>query len=350
MTTAITGIVVTALPLVVLGVVSHSRWRLPLAGVLVAVACAVAGSKGVVMLEDLWVLPLGLGMTEHLILLLLWCLLGSAARAVGPLSLPGPVWLTPLLMGAGMGEIPAAAMLSVTAKTPVGAARLALTAAAGAMVGRLGDPAMLILLEGHPTATLAIAPLGLVLAVLARPRTQDVHAWDGRMSIPHAVMVAVILAAMVPGCTLWAIVAGIGLFVYWSREGQRPLELATPAWQMATLVLAVLAIGGGAAEQAALGLETTVELLGEWAPPLLVAAAALLTALTDGLGMAVFSQGIIDRAMSLDPATLAAPLAAGVAVGGLGPLVVAGALKAGWRLWILQVMVAVCWGWLWALS
>ena len=74
------------MPLLVLGFISHARWRLPLAAVAVAVAFAVAGSKGIVMLEDLWVLPLGIGMTDQLILLLLWCLLGSAARAVGPLT------------------------------------------------------------------------------------------------------------------------------------------------------------------------------------------------------------------------------------------------------------------------
>lgn len=350
MSLAIAGIVATTAPLLVLGIVRHVRWRLPLALLLVAVACAVAGSRGVVMLEDLWVLPLGLGMTDHLIVLLLWCLLGSAARAVGPVTLPGPVWLTPLLMGAGMGEIPAAAMLSLSARTPLGAARLALTAAAGAMLGRLGDPAMLILLEGHPAATLAILPLGLVLAVIARPRLQDVHAWDGRLTPHHGVLLAVIAAATVPGCTLGAIVAGIGLFVYWSREGQRPLELATPAWQMAALVLAVLAIGGGAAEQAAVGLELSVELLGDWAAPLIVGVTAVLAALTDGLAMAVFSQGVIDRALSLDSSLLAAPMAAGIAVGGLGPLVVAGALKAGWKLWVLQVMAAILWGYLWALS
>ena len=118
MSSAIAGIVATTVPLLVLGFISHARWRLPLATVAVAVACAVAGSKGIVMLEDLWVLPLGIGMTDQFILLLLWCLLGSAARAVGPLTVPGPVWLTPMLMGAGMGEVPAAAMLSATAKTP----------------------------------------------------------------------------------------------------------------------------------------------------------------------------------------------------------------------------------------
>lgn len=350
MSSAIAGIVASTVPLLVLGFISHARWRLPLAAVAVAVAFAVAGSKGIVMLEDLWVLPLGIGMTDQLILLLLWCLLGSAARAVGPLTVPGPVWLTPMLMGAGMGEVPAAVMLSATAKTPKGAARLALTAAAGAMVGRLGDPAMLVLLEGHPMASLAIAPLGLALVVLVRPRSEDVHAWDGRVSVQHAALLTVVLAAMVPGVTLWAILVGIGLFVYWSREGQRPLELATPAWQMAALVLAVLAIGGGAAEQAAVGLEVSLELLGDWAAPALVGAMAVLAALTDGLAMAVFAQGVIDRAMSLDAHVLAAPMAVGAAVGGLGPLVAAGALKAGWRLWVLQVLVAVVWGWLWAVN
>ena len=68
---AIAGIVATTVPLLVLGFISHARWRLPLAAVAVAVAFAVAGSKGIVMLEDLWVLPLGIGMTDQLILLLL---------------------------------------------------------------------------------------------------------------------------------------------------------------------------------------------------------------------------------------------------------------------------------------
>lgn len=349
MSLAIVGIVVTTVPLLLLGIVSHGRWRLPLAAVLVAAAFAVAGSKGIVMVEDLWVLPLGIGMTDQLILLLMWCLLGSAARAVGPVTLPGPTWLTALLMGAGMGEVPAATMLSLSAKTPKGAARLALTAAAGAMLGRLGDPAMLILLEGDPAATLAIVPLAVVLAVVVRPRAEDVHAWDGRFSVHHAALLAVILAACVPGLTLWAIAAGIGLFVFWSREEQRPLELATPAWQLAALALAVLAIGGGAAEQAALGLELSVELLGDWAAPLLVGVTALLSALTDGLAMAVFCQGIIDRSMSLDSILLVTPMTAGVAVGGLGPLIAAGAIKVGWRLWLLQVVVAMIWGWLWAI-
>jgi hypothetical protein len=51
--------------------------------------------------------------------------------------------------------------------------------------------------------------------------------------------------------------------------------------------------------------------------------------------------GLLDRAMSLniDGARLA--LTAGLAVGGLGPLVVAGALRAGWKRWFLQVVVTV---------
>jgi hypothetical protein len=43
--------------------------------------------------------------------------------------------------------------------------------------------------------------------------------------------------------------------------------------------------------------------------------------------------------LNIDGARLA--LTAGLAVGGLGPLVVAGALRAGWKRWFLQVVVTV---------
>ena len=319
MSSAIAGIVATTVPLLALGFISHARWRLPLAAVAVAVAFAVAGSKGIVMLEDLWVLPLGIGMTDQLILLLLWCLLGSAARAVGPLTVPGPVWLTPMLMGAGMGEVPAAVMLSATAKTPKGAARLALTAAAGALVGRLGDLRCWCC-SGASDGLAGHRPLGLALVVLVRPRSEDVHAWDGRVSVQHAALLAVILAAMVPGVTLWAILVGIGLFVYWSREGQRPLDWPRRPgrWRPWCSPSSPLEAALRSRLQSVWRSPRASRGLGRARPR---RAMAVLAALTDGLAMAVFAQGVIDRAMSLDAHVLAAPMAVGAAVGGLGPLV-----------------------------
>jgi hypothetical protein len=109
------------------------------------------------------------------------------------------------------------------------------------------------------------------------------------------------------------------------------------------MALALIAIVGGAPEQAATGLEWVQELAGEWGPPVLTLGAALMTALTDATAMSLVGQGIIDRALSLDSPAAVPAMAAGIAVGGLAPLIAARALRAGWRLWLGQILLAVCW-------
>jgi len=348
--TVVEGIVATTVPLLAAGLVAPSRLRLPLLALILAVGFGVAGAFGVVFIEDLWILPAGLGMTHELVLLGLWCLVGALARSLGPIGLPGPVGFTPLLMGAVMGEVPAAAMLASAARTPSGAARLALTAAAGGMIGRIGDPAMLVLLADFPGAVASVMPLALVMAWLVRPRPEHVHAWNGALNRRHGVMLLLVLLGVWPRMTIGVLAVTAALFIVWSRTQQRPLELMTPAWQLGATSLAALAVAGGAAEQAAVGLELSFELLGTWASPVLVGVSAVLAATTDGVAMAVFAQAVVDRALSLDPRSIAVPMAVGVAVGGLGPLIAAGALRAGWWLWGLQVMAAVAWGWAWAVA
>ena len=51
----------------------------------------------------------------------------------------------------------------------------------------------------------------------------------------------------------------------------------------------------------------------------------------------------MDRALSLDAVGAAPAMAAGIAVGGLAPLIAARALRAGWRLWLGQVALAILW-------
>ena len=344
----ITGMALATVPLFVLGAVSFTRWRLWAVGPVVLVSLIVATTYGIIGWSDLWVLPTGLGMGSSLVLMVLWIVYGAVARTLGPVAIPGPAWVTAMLLGAGIGEIPAAAILSSGARTPKGAAKLALAAAGGGLIGRVGDPAMLILLEGHPSAMLSIAPLGIVLAWMARPDAEDLIQAGAVDARRMALVLGIGLVAAVPGLTVGALVLGIigmGLAAQ-GRKGH--VELGVLAWQIAALILAILAVAGGAPEQAATGLELFVETLHWWASPLLVAIAALLSALSDGSAMAIVCQAIVDRSMALDAQYLAVPMAVGVAVGGLAPLIAAGALKAGWKLWLIQVGVAVLWGCVWA--
>ena len=145
MSPVVTGIIIATVPLLGLGLFGPWRWRLGAALPLVIGAFAAAASAGVVVFSDLWVVPQGLGMASTLTMALLWIAFGAVARTAGPLRIPGPPWLVALVMGAGLGEVAAAAILSAGASSPKGAARLALAAAGGGMVGRLGDPALLLI-------------------------------------------------------------------------------------------------------------------------------------------------------------------------------------------------------------
>ncbi len=138
MTGVVTGIVASTVPLVLLGLVAAWRWRLVAAVVIALGAIGTAVGLGILVPTDLWVVPQGVQLAEPLMLVLLWTAFGAVARTTGPLAVPGPAWLVAMLMGAGLGEIPAAAILSAGAATPKGAARLALAAAGGGLIGRVG--------------------------------------------------------------------------------------------------------------------------------------------------------------------------------------------------------------------
>jgi hypothetical protein len=84
-------------------------------------------------------------------------------------------------------------------------------------------------------------------------------------------------------------------------------------------------------------------------PPVLTLVSALLTAFTDGTGMSIFAVATVDRAMSLDAMALLPGLTAGIAVGGLAPLIAAGAVRPGLKIWLVQVGLAVLWAAAWGL-
>lgn len=349
MTPIVSGILVSTLPLLALGLIGPWRWRLPAATVLLIGALGAALGVGIIVPSDVWAVPQGLGMHGTLLTALLWTAFGAVARTAGPLRIAGPPWLVAMAMGAGLGEIAAAAILSAGASSPKGAARLALAAAGGGMIGRVGDPALLLVAADHPTVLLGLAPLGIAMAWIARPKAEDVVSTAPGNPVRAGVIGAVAVASLIPAVTPWALLGGVLGLGMLSQDGRGPVDLTSMGWQLCAMVLGMLAIVGGAAEQAAYGIEWGAELADWLGPPVLVLASGILTACTDSMAMAVFWSGAIDRSLGLDPMVMVPGLTAGIAAGGLGPLIAAGSVRAGLGIWALQLGLAVAWAVVWAL-
>jgi hypothetical protein len=341
MNAVILAAVATAVPLVLFGQVASRRWRVIGGAVIVLAAVITASVLGVVALADLWVLPLHTGLRDALGLLLLWAVFGGLARTTGPLAIPGPPLLVAAGMGAMLGEIPAAAILSAGAKDKGAAGRLALAAAGGGMIGRVGDPALLLFGGRDPSLVAFLAPLGVLCVLVAGPKRGDLLG-AGAGGVKRVVFIAAVaIAAVFPDLTLPALGAGIVVFAWLSRARRGPIDLASMSWTLMAAVLVLIAIAGGTPEHAARGLELIGEDLGAWLLPGMAVSAALLSALTDGVAGSLFGLAVLDRAMSLRIDGVGTALATGCAVGGIGPLVAAGALRAGWRRWLLTVAIAV---------
>jgi hypothetical protein len=201
----------------------------------------------------------------------------------------------------------------------------------------------LVFAESRPDILIFMAPLGLLCALLARPRREDLIAGNHQNRVRTMLVAAVALAALVPGLAVYALGVGIIGLGALASDRRGPIEIGGSLWNMGAVVLGIIAIVGGGVEQMAIGIEWAQELGGAWGAPVLTLAAALLTALTDATAMSVIGQGVIDRALSLDAMGAVPAMVAGIAVGGLGPLIAARALRAGWKLWLGQVALAMLW-------
>jgi hypothetical protein len=196
---------------------------------------------------------------------------------------------------------------------------------------------MVLIGSRFPEIVPQLAPLGVLLALVAAPRASS--AQTGKPGLRELALLAVALAALRPEWTLASVGVGIAVAGWFARAEIRSVPWAHVGWAAIAAALALIAIAGGTPEMAATGLELIGEQLGDWAAPGLTLAGALLAALSDGTAASVVGLGVLDRALSLQIPGAPAALAAGLAVGGLGPLLVAGALRAGWKLWLFQVMI-----------
>ncbi len=293
---------------------------------------------GALVPADLLFLPSWTGLGAGMLSLVLWVLLGSLARVAGGVSLPGPPLLSAIAIGALIGEIGAAGMIAgVSDKRS--AARLALAAAGGAMIGRVGDPALLLLMD---QVGWSLAPLGLLTALVAVP--------GGALPRIEGHTVVTAAAALVAAAAIFAgdflphvLAAGCLLMAALAGGKLRHVDLKPVGWCLGLTVLVVLSTASGLPELAAWGLELVQEILGAWRMPGLTAIGVLIAVLSEGISGALLTSAVLDRALDLTVDGVPTALAAGLAVGGLAPLVIVGAVREGLLRWAAQVFLALLW-------
>lgn len=283
------------------------------------------------------------GLGHSALLLVLWTVYAALARVAGGARIPGPALLGAVLSGAILGEIAAAALVAANAEDRRSAARLALAASAGGLLGRLGDPVMLLVAAERPSVTLAVAPLALLCTLVLLP--------GGALSLPTGRWSVTVVGgltaagAVLLGTHAWiALIAGsIGLAVLSGPARVRSAPWHLPVYAAVICGLVTFAAAGGVPELAAEGIEFLQRWMGESLKPALALVAALLAMLLDSTGAALMADAVLDRAMSLSTSGVPAAIAAGAAIGGIGPLVIVGAVRAGlWRL-LVQVGIVALW-------
>ena len=121
--------------LVLLAAGGLTRWRGQVALVLAVVACIIGYVLKILVPADVIYLPQWAGLAPESLGLVLAAAYGLLLRRLGGPSLRGPVALVAPLMGAGMGEVAAAATLGACATDGRAAGRLALAAAVALVLG-----------------------------------------------------------------------------------------------------------------------------------------------------------------------------------------------------------------------
>jgi hypothetical protein len=331
-------------PLLLLGVFAWSRrLRWAWAGVLSLLSVGIGINQGIVLPGELHLLGGYTDISDTCLSLLLWLLFGGLAHAAGGLRLKGPPLIVAPICGALMGELGGAAFLAAGAKDRGAAARLALAASAGGLVGRLGDP-VLLLMSGHSSLLpYLLVPLAVLLAVVAGPKRED---WSGPDAGIGPTVVAGALALsllLLPAHS--SVLLGLGCLAMAGIAGRDALGAPVRAslfWGICICVLTTIATVGGMPELLAWGMEDLQLNYADLAAPVLPLVGMLFAALVDGGSAGIIAHAVADRALDLRLENAFLALSAGAAIGSLGPLFVAGAVKEG----LLRYGAMLLIGWL----
>ncbi len=322
------------------------RARFALAPLLISLLGA--GLLGVLVFPvDVLGLPRAVRLESDLATLLAAALLGVLGRGALPSGLPGPPILVAPLLGALLGELPAATILGALAPNGGARARLALAAMAGGFVGRLGDPALLLLGRLDPHLAYKLLPLSLLALLLGRPRAGDLGPAEGAGDrVALGILVGSGLIALIPQAALPALVFGAAGLALRQKRRLQAADLAPLAWTAVGATLVVVAVAGGGPGLMAFGFEQSHFLAGRYVEPALTLGGALGAFIGGGSGASLFGVAFLDRAVGAQVYDAPFALAAGVAAGSVSPLIAADGLRHGWWRQLLLVVGAVAWvGW-----
>lgn len=332
----------------VYGLVAFSPWAQRRWGALLLLLVSAGLGIGFRYLipQDLLYLASWSGLGEEAALLPLWAVYGVLARRAPRPWVPGPSWATAPVLGALLGEVPSAAMLSAAAPNAGAAVRLAMAAAAGGMLGRVGDPALLVLGERVPLLGLFLLPMAAVMLAVARVQPADLGEPGQGSRAVSGLALGTALLAMVPGLALPALCAGIlgmGGLAFANRGTARGGGGAEIAWALGSVGLVLISVAAGLPEYIGFGLEQGSDYLGRLPLFALTLASGLVSAMVDSPATSLLTAATLDRCPSLVEPGLGLSLGLGAAVGGTGPLVAAGALFVGWRRWLVVLLLAAAW-------
>ncbi len=265
-----------------------------------------------------------------------WLLLGFAGRAARPM-LPRSAGLAALVAGALLGDLAAVALLAPRAQDGRTAVRIALVASAGGLLSPIGTPVTLLLVSSAE-----VAPLAVLLALVAWPGGCRI---DGEGSAPASALLAAIalFAAARPELAPLVLVVGSVVLGLMGRRslGLSKLPFEALAWVGAITFVAWSVRHSGLFEQALVGIEMVEQRA--WLDPLLFGAAFVFGAVAGEPAGALVVASMLDTAAHPLP-PVALPLAVGLGVGGLGPLLLCrGPLREALLPLSLQVAVALAW-------
>lgn len=285
--------------------------------------------------------------------ILAWLLLGHCARVAGGPVLPRSWGLVAALAGWLMGDLGAAALLAGLIADRGTAIRAALVASAAALISPIGTPVSLVVVDPA-----YFGPLPIFLALVAWP-VGALPERQGRVSVSLILGSAAALVAWIPSQRLIFLAAAAALLAFLARKNLQAerFPAGEGVFAIAAGVLAWGARHGGLSRELLAGLELLQGALPDAANGLFATAGVLLGLLMgETAGAPLIHSMLGASANPPDPAMLSC-VAAGLAVGGLGPLLMVWRHHPGnengsprppfWREalrpYLMQVVVVVAW-------
>jgi len=315
-----------------------------------ALIWAAVGVGALIMLSPPQLSPLGIAgelSAGRLALLFGWYLYGALSREAAGRIPRRHLGAFALLGGALLGDLAAAAVIAGAVQDKRLAARAALVASAAGLLTGVGTAATLLV--ASPGAL--IAPAALAIAV-AWPRGAEAGAVSGGDGEDGPWLRPLAPLALIGLLSLWqaplALALGI-VFVGWRTRlaGLKHLDWRPLVLLAAVTVAAWAAWRSGALWSAEWGIAWLASRAPGLAEPLLLLVGALIAALGGEPAAALVGAEILQAPLYPRFPELAGPLAAGLGLGGLGPLLISGGWRAGWRIWLGQLTAAVLWAAAW---